>query len=251
VTNDDGVDSRGLWALASAAIDAGFDVVVAAPSWDSSGSSASLTAVWEDGQFLMERRDLAALPDTEVYAVEAAPAFIVRASMDGSFGPPPDLVLSGINAGLNIGQSVLHSGTVGAALTAATWRRRALAVSIALDEPQHWATAAHVAGGMLRWVSEAQEGVVINLNVPNVPEAELRGVERGHLSSPGIVHTVVTERDGGHVKLVFSQDGQVDPGTDAALLQDGFAAVTPLQAPCESTALDTTGLDPPRRRTRT
>jgi 5'-nucleotidase len=242
VTNDDGVDSPGLWALAAAAIDAGYDVVTAAPSWNSSGAAASLTAVESGGRLVMQPRTITALPGATVHAVEAAPAYIVRISMGGAFGPPPDIVLSGINAGLNIGTSVLHSGTVGAALTAATFGRRALAVSLDIGEPLHWETAADVARSILPWLAGAADATVVNVNVPNVPPGELRGLERGRLSFPGVVQTTLTELDGGHSTVAFGETGDAEPGTDAALLRDGIASITPLLAPCEASQLDTSGL---------
>ena len=116
ITNDDGVDSAGIRALARVAVDAGLDAFVAAPSWDSSGAAASLTAVEHDGRFLLHEVTYDELPEVVVFAVEAAPAFIVRAAATGAFGPPPEIVLSGINRGPNTGHAVLHSGTVGAAL---------------------------------------------------------------------------------------------------------------------------------------
>ena len=79
---------------------------------------ASLTAVERDGRFLIDGGTFEDLAGVAVFAVEAAPAFIVRAAMTGAFGAPPDIVLSGINRGPNTGHAVLHSGTVGAALTA-------------------------------------------------------------------------------------------------------------------------------------
>ena len=85
VTNDDGVDAPGLMVLASAALDAGMRVVVAAPTWDSSGASASFTAVERDGKVLASTRVVSALDDSTVAAVEAAPAFIVRAGVAGAY----------------------------------------------------------------------------------------------------------------------------------------------------------------------
>src|SRR5687768_6804026 len=114
VTNDDGIDSPGILALARAALEVGLDVTVAAPSWDSSGASASLTAVERDGRFLLSKETLPGLDGVRAFGVEAAPAFIVRAAVRGAFGPEPDLVLSGVNHGPNTGHAVLHSGTVGA-----------------------------------------------------------------------------------------------------------------------------------------
>lgn len=77
ITNDDGVDSPGIQALTAAAVDAGLDVVVAAPGWDSSSASASLTAVERDGRLVLEERSFRETSDVVAYAVEAAPAFIV------------------------------------------------------------------------------------------------------------------------------------------------------------------------------
>jgi 5'-nucleotidase len=152
VTNDDGVESAGIRLLAAVALDRGLDVVVAAPAWDTSGASASLTAVQRDGQLLIEPRSFAELPDVPVYAVEAAPAFIVRAATAGAFGPGPDVVLSGINNGPNTGHAILHSGTVGAALTAATFGLRSVAVSIGAAPEPHWSTAATFAATALDWL---------------------------------------------------------------------------------------------------
>jgi len=243
VTNDDGVESPGIRALAHVGAAAGLDVVVAAPSWDSSGASASLTAVEEGGRFLVDRRHWDDLPDVAVHAVEAAPAFIARAGLEGAFGGRPDVVLSGINIGQNTGTSVLHSGTVGAVLTAATRNCRGLAVSLAMGGPLRWDTPVHFAGRILRWLLDAPPGVVLNLNVPDVPVDEVSGLVRAHLSSAGVVQTTVTEVGKGYVKLSYVEgDGHLEPESDAALLAAGYATVTPLLAPCEAGGVDTTTL---------
>jgi 5'-nucleotidase len=244
LTNDDGIDSPGLRALAGAAIEAGLDTVVAAPSWNSSGSAASLTAVEEDGRFLVEPRPFVELPDVPAYAVEAAPAFIVRAGMRGAFGPPPDVVLSGINLGENTGQAVLHSGTVGAVLTAATQRCRGMAVSLTVGEPLWWSTAAALARRLLPWLLDAEPRTVLNLNVPNLPLEEIRDVRRAPLSSTGVVQANVTEVGKGYFQLAYTEDGdEREPGTDAALLAEGIATFTPLTGPCEASTVDTSTID--------
>ena len=89
VTNDDGIASLGLRALARAALDTGLDVTVAAPSWDSSGASASLTGVEQDGRLLFQRDHSDGWEGMTAFSVEAAPAFIVRAAVHGAFGDPP------------------------------------------------------------------------------------------------------------------------------------------------------------------
>src|SRR5207253_2756925 len=111
ITNDDGITAEGLRWLAMAARDAGLEVVVAAPSTEASGSSAAITAAEEDGRVLVEQHELDGLAGVPAYGVSAAPGFIVLIATRGAFGPPPDIVLSGVNSGANTGRAVLHSGT--------------------------------------------------------------------------------------------------------------------------------------------
>ena len=237
VTNDDGVDSAGIHALARVAADAGLETIIAAPSWDSSGAAASLTAVERDGRFLIDERPRADLPDVRVFAAEAAPAFIVRAASTGAFGAPPDIVLSGINRGPNTGHAVLHSGTVGAALTASTFSLPALAVSLDVRSASatcHWDTAVVVARVALRWLLDSTTPLVLNVNAPNCPPDELRGIHSTRLAAFGAVQTIVTEQGAGYVKLAYDEIAEdLVPGTDAAALAACTASVTSLHAVCE------------------
>lgn len=243
VTNDDGIDSPGIRVLARAAREAGLDPVIAAPSWNSSGSAASLTAVEEDGRFLVDARTLDGMEDIPAYAVEGAPAFIVRAGIRGAFGDPPELVLSGINLGENTGYAVLHSGTVGAVLTAATQGCRGMAVSLATGQPLHWDTAGALAQRVIPWVLDTEPGTVLNLNVPCLPLEEVRGLQRARLSATGTVQANVTELGKGYVQLAYTEVDEVpEPGTDAALLGEGFACFTPLIGPCEAGNVDTSAI---------
>ena len=112
ITNDDGIGSEGLRVLARAAVKAGWDVVVAAPERQASGSGAAMTAERADGRVIAERHTLPGLAGVPAYAIQASPAFIAYAAVRGAFGPRPDYLLSGINLGPNTGHLVLHSGTV-------------------------------------------------------------------------------------------------------------------------------------------
>lgn len=98
--------------------------------------------------------------------------------------------MSGINRGPNTGHAVLHSGTVGAALTASTFGMRAAAFSIGMGTPTHWSTAAAVARVALDWLVDLDARIVLNVNVPNVPLDEV--VERSEQQRR--VHTVVVGR---------------------------------------------------------
>lgn len=253
VTNDDGIGSEGVRVLALVALEAGLDVVVAAPMQECSGASASITAVEQDGRFVVEARTLPGLDEAcAVLAVGGLPAFIALTGMRGAFGPPPDIVLSGINNGPNTGYAVLHSGTVGAALTASTFGARALAVSInkrmysptgagvasSAAAPTHWETAAELARRVLPVLLDSGAGTVLNLNVPNLPVSEVRGLERARLARFGAVQTNVAERGEGYVKVALAEiDAEYEPGTDAALIGAGYATVTPLSAVCEAASL--------------
>jgi 5'-nucleotidase len=234
VTNDDGIGSEGLRQLALAAVSLGLEVVIAAPSTEASGSSAALTAVQAEGRILVEPRTLEGLENVPTHAVAAAPAFIVLIAMRGAFGDPPDLVLSGINRGANFGSVILHSGTVGATLTGAAEGRRGLAVSLASGHPVHWETAALAATRVLPPLLAVTDTLVLNLNVPDVPPEELKGLRRARLARFGQVQTTLTEVGKGYVKLgVAGSDVVHEPDTDAALVSAGYATLTPLNPLCE------------------
>src|SRR5690606_10766658 len=99
ITNDDGIDAAGLVPLARAALEAGLDVVVAAPAVQSSGTSASIVAEEADGRIAIERRELDGLDQIPAFAVRGGPGLIALIAARGAFGDPAELVLSGINHG--------------------------------------------------------------------------------------------------------------------------------------------------------
>ena len=228
ITNDDGIDSPGLHALAAAAIAHGFEVVVAAPARQSSGSSASITAAEDDGRIQIDRRELPGLTGVRAFAVRGAPGLIALIASNGAFGDPPDVVLSGINHGANVGRAILHSGTVGAALTGGLGGAFGLAVSLDVGmEPSvfEWDAAAAVARTVLPILLAQAPGTVVNVNVPNVPTPpELR---EATLAPFGIVQTTM-HRDGDHHVRLAVEDLPNDPvpGSDAALLAAGYATIT-------------------------
>jgi len=242
VTNDDGIDSPGLWALAAAARAARLDVVVAAPHRDCSGVGTSVASVRDGSRTALHPRELPGMADVEAWAVEGHPAYIVHVAGRGWLDPEPDLVLSGINVGANVGHAVLHSGTVGAALTAARHGRRALAVSLETTWPPpeqlHWDTAAAVLTDVLARLIAAPAGTVLSLNVPDRPTAQLRELREARLARVGIVQVCVTHRlgddgaDALHVTVGELEDPP-EPDTDAALLAAGHPTLTELTALCE------------------
>lgn len=239
ITNDDGIESPGLHALAAGVLEAGLNVTVAAPVTEASGSSASITAVEDDGRIRVERRTLEGLESVPAFAVHGAPGFISMIATHGAFGDPPDLVLSGVNRGANVGRVILHSGTVGAALTAGVNGGRGMAVSLdtGLDPAHlHWDTAALLATRLLPYLMDQEAGTVLNLNVPNVAgDAQLPEYRAATLAEFGIVQTTLAERGDEDLRLAIADSQEhAPPESDFALLAAGFATVTGIQPVTES-----------------
>ncbi len=234
VTNDDGVNSPGLVVLAKAVLAAGLQPLVAAPLREASGTSASMQAVEQEGRIVVHNWPLPELPGVTSYGVESHPAFIVFAACRGAFNGPPDLVVSGINRGANIGHAVLHSGTVGAALTAGINQVRALAVSLDMadqDPNPHWDTAQSLVEQVLPLVQATEPGTVLNLNVPNLPLEQVRELRRARLSRFGIVQFGVEELTDGWLRMTLTENTrELEAGTDAALLAAGHATITALKS---------------------
>lgn len=224
VTNDDGIDSPGIQQLARRLSD-DFETVVVAPAWDMSGSGTGI------GQFDPQkgvaltklRRD-----DFDGFTVAGPPGLAVLAAMLGGFGRPPDLVVSGVNAGLNTGRSVLHSGTVGAALTARTFGADGLAVSLAASDPWQWDTAVTVARAAIDWILGRDGGpLVLNLNVPAMSVENVAGIRWADLDDFGHIRVAMADVPGERLEFDVSGSGTgLDPVCDTALCLAGNVTLT-------------------------
>ena len=245
VTNDDGVRAPGIAALAAVAVASGHEVLVVAPMADYSGAGAAVGPVHSRDGVDYESHVIEGLDAVPTYGIDGPPALAVILACVGAFGARPDIVLSGINHGVNVGRSAMHSGTVGAALTGAHFGLRCLAVSIKFgDEPVPWGSPALLAASLIPVLGSAPEGTTLNLNVPDVELAELRGLRAGRLGRGGTIRSAVHDTGGGtlpHVTLPPFPSGTlrldltppgtnptVDPDTDAGLLAHGFASLTAL-----------------------
>jgi 5'-nucleotidase len=249
ITNDDGVRAPGIAALATAAARTGHDVVVVAPLIDYSGASAAVGPIHSRAGVDYESHVIEGLGSIPTYGIDGPPALAVILACVGGFGPRPDMVLSGVNHGINVGRSAMHSGTVGAALTGAHFGLRCLAVSIRWgDDPVPWETAAALAIRLVPVLATAPPGTTFNLNTPNVELSQLRGLRHGRLGRGGTIRSAVHATDsseGGvplpHVALPPGHTGtlrldltapgssvRVQPDTDAGLLARDYASLTPL-----------------------
>ena len=241
MTNDDGVEAPGIQALAAALAADGHDLLVVAPSGERSGSGAAIGRLHRSGPIACTDVEWAHLPGVTVHALDASPAASVYAACLGAFGPGPEVVASGINPGANTGHLVLHSGTVGAALTAAALGVPALAVSIAWGDTFHWSTAATLAAAAIPWVAAPADGPrVLNLNVPNVELHEVAGVREARLAA--FAEAWSAEHRPGEIELRYEgHAGEPGGDTDLTLVKSGYATVTTLNgitraAPAESAA---------------
>ena len=168
VTNDDGFGSPGIHALAAMVSRLGHEPVVVAPAQDMSGASAAIGRIELDRPTPVRRVQLPApADDVEAYAVDGPPGMAALLAVRGGIdGLEPDYLFSGINIGTNTGHSILHSGTVGAALTAATFGLSGLAVSLAVSKPMAWEYAYAYVEEAMTLLEQAPRATVLNVNVP-------------------------------------------------------------------------------------
>lgn len=227
VTNDDGIASPGIHALAAMLRRMGHDVTVVAPAADLSGAAAAIGRITLGERLAMQPHrlpgDAAGIP---AFALDGPPGLAVLVACQGGAGDPPELVVSGINAGPNTGHSILHSGTVGAALTAASFGVSAIAVSAETDDPTPWHLAEPHLALAVDVIATAPEATVFNLNVPARPA---RGLRWAALDRFGTVRVAVAERADTWVQMEFRDPGPPRTGSDTALLAEGFATLTAIR----------------------
>ena len=236
VTNDDGIDAPGIQELARQIEDAGYEVVVVAPDHNASGTGASLGGLGPGNPVRVSKRRIDGLRG-EGYALSGPPALCVMAGNLEAFGPRPDAVVSGINAGLNTGRSALHSGTVGGALAGQNFGYRSMAVSLDKDREAdrwHWGAAAEIALTLLPHVLEGPSRLALNLNVPGLPRDRIRGIRWTRLATFGSVRAALAKTEESRLHFELQRTGYVpEEGTDLAAVRSGYAAITSLQGAVE------------------
>jgi len=224
VSNDDGHRAEGLRILVHHLRELA-EVTVVAPDRNRSGASNSLTL----------DRPLRIHHETDgTVAVEGTPTDCVHLALTGLLDKEPDMVISGINAGANLGDDVLYSGTVAAAMEGRFLGLPAIAVSLVSEHPTHYATAAVVACTLVRRLVDdpLPADTILNVNVPDLPMAEIKGFEatrlgHRHRSSPVVKST---DPKGRTVYWVGPPGGEQDagPGTDFHAVSRGLVSITPL-----------------------
>jgi 5'-nucleotidase len=235
VTNDDGIESAGLHVLAAALDRAGYEVTVIAPDRDRSGIGAAIGLVHADQHLDVEKVEMPGCDGIAAYAIDGPPGLCVCAGRLGAFGDPPDIVVSGVNPGCNTGRAILHSGTVGAALTAQSFGCSALAVSVDVSDEWRFDTAARVALDVLPMLLDAPARSVLNLNVPARSYDDVLGVRWARLAAFGSVRAAIAEAGDRRLQFELRATGVAPPpDSDQGLIDAGFASLTTIVGVAEA-----------------
>lgn len=224
ISNDDGVYAEGMEALAEAVKELG-EVQIVAPDRNRSGASNSLT--------LHAPLHTKKIRNGSI-SVEGTPTDCVHLALTGLLDKQPDIVLSGINAGANLADDVLYSGTVAAATEGRSLGLPAIAFSLA-GECNHYDTAAKVAVNLVKSLANESfpPNTVLNVNVPDVPFDELQGYEITRLGRRHTAEPMITQEDPrGHPIFWIGPPGKeqdAGPGTDFHAITQNKVSITPIQ----------------------
>jgi len=224
ISNDDGYRAPGILCLAQA-IETIAKVTVVAPDRDRSGASNSLT---------LDSPLRARKADNGFTFVEGTPTDCVHLAITGLLEDEPDMVISGINAGGNLGDDVIYSGTVAAAMEGRFLGLPAIAVSLVSANPTHYASAAQIVLDLLARLrgESVPADTILNVNVPDLPYDELLGWEVTRLGHRHKSEPVVRQTDprGRPIYWVGPAGSEQDagPGTDFYAVRQHRVSVTPL-----------------------
>ncbi|MFT5134403.1 MAG: 5'-nucleotidase [Gammaproteobacteria bacterium] len=225
VSNDDGYQSTGIELLAGALKEVG-DVTVVAPDRNRSGASNSLTL---DSPLYVKKAN------NGFYFVNGTPTDCVHLAITGLFDGEPDLVISGVNAGANLGDDVLYSGTVAAAMEGRFLGCPALAVSLAGENPVHFDTAVKVVMNMVKSMStnSLSNDLLLNINVPDLPFEQLGEIQVTRLGYRHKAEPAIKMRDPKNREIYWigppGAGDDAGEGTDFHAVEEGNISITPLQ----------------------
>ncbi|MGY5452655.1 5'/3'-nucleotidase SurE [Agarivorans sp. MS3-6] len=224
VSNDDGVHAPGIICLA-AALKTLAPVLTVAPDRNCSGASSSLT---------LENPLRIVYLDEQTISVKGTPTDCVHLAINELVDELPEIVVAGINAGANLGDDVLYSGTVAAAMEGRNLGLPAIAVSLVGHEGKHYDSAASVTLKLLEQLREhaLPSNQILNVNVPDLPLAEIKGFKVTRLGSRHRAEVMVKQKDPrGHDIYWLGPPGEMQDageGTDFAAVAKGYVSITPL-----------------------
>lgn len=224
LSNDDGYNAPGLQALRLSLIQFA-TVITVAPETNRSGASNSLTL--ETPLRITDRGE-------NIYSVNGTPTDCVHLALTGLLDEEPDIVISGINAGANLGDDVLYSGTVAAAMEGRFLGLPAVAVSSCSFELEHVQSAVKTIKLLFEQMNHFpdKEDTILNINVPNLPWDEIQGIQSTRLGKRHKAEPVINTKDprGNDIYWVGPPGEEQDAGegTDFFAINTKFISVTPI-----------------------
>lgn len=224
VSNDDGIMAPGIGVL-SRAMASIADIDVVAPDRNRSGASNSLS--------LLHPLHINQL-DNGTFSVDGTPTDCVHLALTGFFDYSFDMAVSGINDGSNLGDDVLYSGTVAAAMEAANLGIPAIALSLVGSDVSHYETAAQIALQLSLQVQRfgLPSRTLLNINVPDLPLNELKGMQITRLGTRHKAEATVSGIDPRGTTIYWigrrGEHSDATPGTDFHAVERGYVSVTPL-----------------------
>lgn len=224
ISNDDGVHAPGLFQLAQALSHVA-DITVVAPDRNRSGVSNSLT---------LENPLRVVTTANGYFSVNGTPTDCVHLAVTGLLKEVPDIVVSGINEGGNLSDDVLYSGTVAAATEGRFLGLPSIAISL-IGRCEHYDTAAQIAKILVLQLREQPltTNTILNVNVPDLPFSELRGIQVTRLGTRHIAEPTIKSQDPRGRKIFWvglpGLEQDAGPGTDFYAVHSGYVSVTPLQ----------------------
>ena len=225
VSNDDGILAPGLAVLAEACRSVG-QVTVVAPDREQSGTSHSLT---------LHRPLRPVRRHDGSFQVDGTPTDCVLLAVGALMPERPDFVFSGVNHGPNMGEDVLYSGTVSAAMEAVTLGIPGVAISLASRVPEQFAVYQPVLANLVRRLAAVPEippNTLLNINLPDVPVGEVRGVKVTKLGSRFFSESLTRMKDPWGKEVFWIGGGEItwtgDAESDHQAVHDGYISITPL-----------------------
>ena len=225
ISNDDGITAQGIQVLSDRMSALG-KVTIVAPDQNRSGASNSLTL---DSPVRINKTG------DRTWSVSGTPTDCVHIALTGLLEKDPDMVVSGINAGANLGDDVIYSGTVAAAMEGRFLGLPAIAVSLVFsDRPEHYATAAEAVASLVERLRKdpLPADTILNINVPDLPWREIKGFEVTRLGHRHRAEPVVKSTDPRGRPMYWigpaGPEQDAGPGTDFNAVRRGFISITPI-----------------------
>lgn len=224
ISNDDGIEAPGIQALFEELVDDN-DITLVAPDRNRSATSAALTL---DIPLRVTERS------ANQYSVNGTPCDCVHLGTHRIMQEPPEMVIAGINRGANLGDDVLYSGTVAAAMEGRSLGYTSVAISLASQECKNYKSAAKIMLNLKNRIAKHKlpRNIILNVNIPDLPFDEIKGLRITRLGSRHRKDTVIASKDPRGNKVYWfgppSEPEDIGDMTDFRAIKEGYVSITPL-----------------------